>query len=289
MDIVVSGRNVEVPDHYRTHVAEKLSRIEKFDHKLIRINVELQHEPNRRQANACQHVEITCKSRGPVIRAEACEGDFYTALDNAVTRLEARLRKAADRRRVHYGHHRRTSVSDAAGRIDAAPAEALGAKVRKREEVVETSADAYDDSRYADDSFADDGPGRIVRYKEHSAAPMSIDQALHEMELVGHDFYLFADAETGLPSVVYRRKGYDYGVIRLGSEAAIQAAVAEPARDVPLPATAGGPTETAADTTTDTATGMPTDSPDPMPAAPSPPPPVTVARTSTTPEFAGRF
>ncbi|HVX47225.1 MAG TPA: ribosome-associated translation inhibitor RaiA [Mycobacteriales bacterium] len=266
MDIVVSGRNVEVPDHYRTHVADKLSRIEKFDHKLIRINVELQHEPNRRQSNACQHVEITCKSRGPVIRAEACEGDFYTALDNAVSRLEARLRKAADRRRVHYGHRRRTSVSDAAGRIDAAPAEALGAKVSQDDAAGETPEDSY-----ADDSYVDDGPGRIVRYKEHSAAPMSIDQALHEMELVGHDFYLFADADTGLPSVVYRRKGYDYGVIRLGSEAAAPIPVLERDESVPVPTT------TAAE------------EPEAPPAAASPPPQVTVARTSTTREFAVRF
>jgi ribosomal subunit interface protein len=270
VDIVVSGRNVEVPDHYRTHVADKLSRIEKFDHKLIRINVELQHEPNRRQSNACQHVEITCKSRGPVIRAEACEGDFYTALDNAVSRLEARLRKAADRRRVHYGHRRRTSVSDAAGRIDAAPAEVLGATVSQSDDAVETPADGYADDFYVDDSYADDGPGRIVRYKEHSAAPMSIDQALHEMELVGHDFYLFADADTGLPSVVYRRKGYDYGVIRLGSEAAAPIPVAEQDEAVPVPTTTA------------------TEEPEEQPAAAEPPPQVTVART-TTREFAVRF
>ena len=54
-----------------------------------------------------------------------------------------------------------------------------------------------------------------IREKEHAAEPMTLDQALYEMELVGHDFFLFPDAETGLPSVVYRRKGYDYGVIRL--------------------------------------------------------------------------
>jgi hypothetical protein len=61
----------------------------------------------------------------------------------------------------------------------------------------------------------DDGPGRIVREKEHPAKPMTVDQALFEMELVGHDFYLFADQDTGRPSVVYRRHAYDYGLIRL--------------------------------------------------------------------------
>ena len=58
-------------------------------------------------------------------------------------------------------------------------------------------------------------PGRIVRRKVHTADPMTVDEALSRMELVGHDFYLFADADSGEPRVVYRRKGYDYGVIRL--------------------------------------------------------------------------
>jgi hypothetical protein len=55
----------------------------------------------------------------------------------------------------------------------------------------------------------------VVREKTHQAAPMTLDQALYEMELVGHDFFLFVDKETELASVVYRRRGYDYGVIRL--------------------------------------------------------------------------
>jgi hypothetical protein len=67
----------------------------------------------------------------------------------------------------------------------------------------------------AEDSALEDGPGRIVREKEHSAKPMTLEQALFEMELVGHDFFLFTDADGGRASVVYRRKGYDYGVIRL--------------------------------------------------------------------------
>ena len=103
MDVVVRGRNVEVPDHYRQHVTEKIARVERYDHKIIRVDVELYHERNRRQSAACQRVEVTCKTRGPVVRAEACAGDFYSALDAAVTKLEGRLRKAADRRRVHRG------------------------------------------------------------------------------------------------------------------------------------------------------------------------------------------
>src|SRR3982074_137720 len=103
MDIVVKGRNVEVPDHYRVHVTEKIARLERYDKKVIRFDVELFHEPNRRQAKSCQRVEITGKGRGPAVRAEARAGDFYAALDPALTKIENRLRKLHDRRRGHYG------------------------------------------------------------------------------------------------------------------------------------------------------------------------------------------
>ena len=117
MDIVVKGRNVEVPDHYRVHVADKLARLERYDKKVIRFDVELFHEPNRRQSKNCQRVEITAKGRGPVVRAEACAGDFYGALDCAVTKLENRLRKMHDRRRVHYGRRSPASVAEATGAV----------------------------------------------------------------------------------------------------------------------------------------------------------------------------
>ena len=199
MDIVVKGRNVEVPDHYRQHVREKLARIERYDNKLIHVDVELFHEPNPRQSSSCQRVEITCKSRGPVVRSEASAADFYSALDAAVTKMETRLSRAADRRRVHHG--RRTPLSVSAATAAAVPADSYS---------LNGSSGASDDT----DAPL---PGRIVRTKEHSADPMTIDQALFEMELVGHDFFLFSDADTGRPSVVYRRKGYDYGVISLAT------------------------------------------------------------------------
>ena len=113
MDIVVKGRNVEVPEHFREHVAGKLAPSERLDSRVIRIDVELMHEKNPRQSERCQRVEITCYSKGPVIRAEASNHDFYVALDAAVLKLEARLRKAHDRRRVHHGRHTPASVAEA--------------------------------------------------------------------------------------------------------------------------------------------------------------------------------
>ena len=208
MDVVVRGRNVEVPDHYRQHVTDKITRVERYDHKIIRVDVELYHERNRRQASACQRVEVTCTTRGPVVRAEACAGDFYSALDVAVTKLDGRLRKAADRRRVHRGVRTPTSVAAATSALaldGSAPAPLDGTAVAPAGMIVLEEA-------------SDEEPvALVVREKEHPAKPMTIDQALFEMELVGHDFYLFADADSGQPSVVYRRKGYDYGVIRLVS------------------------------------------------------------------------
>lgn len=218
-----------MPDHFRQHVAEKLARMERFDQKIILVDVELHHERNPRQANVCQRVEITCKSRGPVVRAEATAPDFYSALDVCIAKLDRRLRRAADRRRVHHGS--RTPISVAAATVATAPAPATaGAPEPVKEEAAgelmngtHASAGSVAVSTLSTtvvEAGGDAGgyePGRIVRVKEHPAKPMSLDQALFEMELVGHDFYLFSDAETGQASVVYRRKGYDYGVIRLVS------------------------------------------------------------------------
>ncbi|MEV0648991.1 ribosome-associated translation inhibitor RaiA [Phytomonospora sp. NPDC050363] len=212
MEIVVKGRNVEVPEHYRQLVEEKLAKVEKFDHKVIRIEVELLHEPNRRQSERCQRVELTCLSRGPVIRAEACAKDFYAALDAAVEKLNNRLRKSADRRRVHRG--RRTPVSVAAATADLPVAVGAPANGASRPVASLPAADLEATDPYAD-LVDEDLPGRIVREKDHAAEAMTVDDALFHMELVGHDFYLFHDKESGKPSVVYRRKGYDYGLIRL--------------------------------------------------------------------------
>ena len=212
MDIVVKGRNVEVPEHFREHVAGKLAPSERLDSRVIRIDVELMHEKNPRQSERCQRVEITCYSKGPVIRAEASNHDFYVALDAAVLKLDARLRKAHDRRRVPHGRHTPASVAEATAGL---PGDLPPLPVSRNGSSAETAeAVAVLDPPVAG---ADDTETLIVRDKTHSATPMSTADALHEMELIGHDFYLFADADTGLPSVVYRRHGYDYGVIRLAA------------------------------------------------------------------------
>jgi ribosomal subunit interface protein len=210
VEIVVTGRNVEVPDHFREHIAEKVARLERYDHKIVGLEVELFHERNRRQSKSCQRVEITGRGGpGAVARAEACAQDFYAALDAAVAKLEARMRRSHDRKRITG---RRTRVLAGRGGGVAVLEETV------IEDVDEISADIPAPRGHSEHLPAEDGdvvPGRIVRRKAHTSDPMSIEDALSRMELVGHDFYLFADADSGHPSVVYRRRGYDYGVIRL--------------------------------------------------------------------------
>jgi ribosomal subunit interface protein len=216
VEIVVTGRNVEVPEHFRVHVAEKVSRLERYDHKMVGMEVELFHEPNRRQLKTCQRVEITGRGGcGSVARAEACAQDFYAALDAAVAKLESRLRRTPDRRRLN-GRRARVMAGAVNGRgtavLDAPPEHLFDDEAPDDADVDIPLPRGH--AEHLDD--ADPVPGRIVRRKVHTADPMSVDDALSRMELVGHDFYLFADADSGgEPCVVYRRHGYDYGMIRL--------------------------------------------------------------------------
>ncbi|MCQ0022950.1 ribosome-associated translation inhibitor RaiA [Streptomyces somaliensis DSM 40738] len=213
MDIVVKGRKTEVPERFRKHVAEKLKleKIQKLDGKVISLDVEVSKEHNPRQADRSDRVEITLHSRGPVIRAEAAAPDPYAALDLATAKLEARLRKQHDKRHTRRGSGRMTAAEVAEAVPNAARLNGSGVAVlEEAEETVPTT-------RIGPLEVQGEGP-LVVREKTHRAAPMSLDQALYEMELVGHDFYLFVDAETKQPSVVYRRHAYDYGVIHLEND-----------------------------------------------------------------------
>ena len=230
MEIVITGRRTEVSERFRQQAEEKLTKVSQLAPRAHRVDVELSHERNPRQADTCMKVEITVLDRGPVVRAEACADDSLAAFDIAFGKLLERLRRLGDRRKVHHGRQTPDSLRARSGSLESAlgpltPAGGLAAvngngssaATATLEAVAgdETEADRRppDLAHFEDGEFAD-GP-LVIRAKDHEAEPMTLDQALYEMELVGHDFYLFVDKESERPSVVYRRRGYDYGVISL--------------------------------------------------------------------------
>jgi ribosomal subunit interface protein len=230
VDIIFKGRHTDVLDRFRRHATAKLAKIGKLDQKAIRIDVEVTTERNPRQSGRRERVELTISSPGPTIRAEAAAEDRYVALDMAFSKLESRLRRAGDRRKCRHGAHAAVRLIDLP-RADDAAVELPGARPEPTPPEATPEDAVPDEPRWlspdaaggapADDvvpiPMQGDGP-LVVRQKHHTARPMAIDQALFEMELVGHDFFLFRDAEDGRASVVYRRQGYQYGVIRLVEE-----------------------------------------------------------------------
>ncbi|MGO8894048.1 MAG: ribosome hibernation-promoting factor, HPF/YfiA family [Streptosporangiaceae bacterium] len=221
MEVIVRGRHITVPARFRQHAAAKLAKLEKLDQKAVRIDVEVSEERNPRQSDHRERVELTIRSRGPAIRAEAAADDRYTALDLAFAKLESRLRRAADRRKIKHGDNNPTvrvpgvlaAGAPAVGSVPLAPASAPPLVTP----AINGDGRAESEGGLVPIQMEGDGP-LVLREKVHAARPMTIDQALLEMELVGHDFYLFHDRECDRFSVVYRRRGYDYGVIRLVEE-----------------------------------------------------------------------
>jgi ribosomal subunit interface protein len=232
MEIIVRGRHITVPSRFRQHAAAKLAKLEKLDQKAVRIDVEVSKERNPRQSDRRERVELTIRSRGPAIRAEAAADDRYTALDLAFAKLESRLRRASDRRKINKTDNvTLRSPALVAGEEAAPPLPPLPplpppplnghGVARPRAGGLHDQDDRFDgtepDNPMVPIQMEGDGP-LVLREKVHAARPMTIDQALLEMELVGHDFFLFHDSECDRFSVVYRRRGYDYGVIRLVEE-----------------------------------------------------------------------
>lgn len=203
MDVLVTGRHCQIPDEFRARVEEKIASIEKLKDRVLRVEVQVTTYTSRRQPDQSTKVEITLRGRGPVVRAEAFADDKTVAFDHAMDRLKAQLRRASDRRKNHRGL--RDSV-EAGGQVVTAEVEESRPEIRK----------------IAGLEVTGDGP-LVVREKFFDAVPLTLAQALDEMELVGHDFFIYVDAETGTPSAVYRRKAYDYGVLHLNLESAAEA------------------------------------------------------------------
>ncbi|MBK7820377.1 MAG: ribosome-associated translation inhibitor RaiA [Tessaracoccus sp.] len=197
MDIVVTGRHCTINPELKELVHERIATVERLRDRVIRAEVDFTADDATKDPSHAINVQLTLRSRGPVVRAEARASDKTAAFEMALDRLKAQLRKAADRRKTHRGL-RTGPAQDAAALVAA----------------VEVEDDAPQTVEVAGLVVTGDGP-LVVRVKEFDTEPLTLAQALDEMELVGHDFFLYQDKETGRPSVVYRRKAYNYGVIHL--------------------------------------------------------------------------
>lgn len=200
MDVLVTGRRCTISDEFRDKVTERIASIERLRDRVIRVEVQVSAYPHAKQPELATRCEITLISKGPVVRAEAAAEEKGIAFEAALEKLKSQLRKAADRRKAHRGLR--------IGELALAP-EASVAPVGP-----ETEEQAPTKHTIAGLEVTGEGP-MVVREKNFTAVPLTLAQALDEMELVGHDFFLYVDAETRKPSVVYRRKAYDYGVLHL--------------------------------------------------------------------------
>ncbi|MDZ7578584.1 MAG: ribosome-associated translation inhibitor RaiA [Candidatus Nanopelagicales bacterium] len=208
VDIVVRGRHMEISDKFRELAIDKLGRLDRFGLDIARVDVEVSKDGNPRNADRAVEVELTCTGRGQLLRAEAHAEDKFAALNDACDTITERFRRAADKRRSVRRRRTRLIAAD-----EAMP---LQVHVGADEPPASEEADLAPDVVFAD------GPV-TVREKVHVTSPMSVAEALDSLEMIGHDFYFFLDSETDQPSVVYRRRGFDYGLVRLelaGAQAA---------------------------------------------------------------------
>ncbi|MCD4549722.1 MULTISPECIES: ribosome hibernation-promoting factor, HPF/YfiA family [unclassified Schaalia] len=211
MDVTVIARNAEIHPNFRAYVEEKVAKVTQFYPRAQRVDVELTHERNPRQADTAERIELTVFGKGPIIRAEAKSSDRYAAVDIAAGKLFERLRRMRDRAKDH-----RRRYADLAADMPL-PEEVSEQPVEETLEVM-TGLHSAADMKVGEarEEQLGDSPV-IVRQKVHEAQAMSLDEALYQMELVGHPFFLFIDEETQQPCVIYHRHGWTYGVLRLNA------------------------------------------------------------------------
>lgn len=208
MEINISARNLEVSDRFREYVLDRAHKVEQLAHRTQSLSIKVTRHTHKTTGQEDQ-VELTVVEPGHVVRAEAHAGDKFAAFDIALGKLSERLRRMADRHKVHRGQHRQASMGEMSSHdfaeLDVHPVDAdvLLGTAKAGEVAGDAQVNEYGESPV------------VIRRKEFAGKPMSVDDALYHMELVGHDFYLFHDIETDKPSVVYRRKGYNYGLLTL--------------------------------------------------------------------------
>ncbi|GAA1623354.1 ribosome hibernation-promoting factor, HPF/YfiA family [Leucobacter chromiireducens] len=206
MDVNIRGKNVGITDRFEQYVESRAEKVAGLLPKAQSLEIRVSRQTDRSPQNGDQ-VEITLVGPGPVIRAESHGSDKYTAFDIAYGRVLERIRRMKDRLQDRRGRGR-VSLGDATandfGMVDIEPAPL---------EVLEAVANGSEPA--GGDGAEEQYSPVVIRSKEFPAEQLSVEDAVDQMELVGHDFFLFVETESGKPSVVYRRKGWNYGVISL--------------------------------------------------------------------------
>ncbi len=207
MKIQIKGRNVVVTDALHEYAEEKLSRLQRYlqEHhtdEVSRVELELMVEKNKSIATP-QVAEATVFTRGPVIRAKESSTDMYASIDLVADKLQRQVKKYRDRLQRKSERH--------APPVQQAVPAVTSDEAQKRQTVVAAAAVSSLAARGRDGG----GPvlPGIVKTKQFILKPMSAEEAAMQMELVGHDFFVFTNAETNDTNVVYRRRDGQYGVI----------------------------------------------------------------------------
>ncbi len=211
METSIVGVGVGITDRFRTVVEEKTARIETLASRAQRLDVKVTHRAYHNGRVPDETIELTLLGKGPVVRAEATDPDKFAALDLAIDKMTEQLRRAkrkrVDGRNDARGAHFEKGSGALAG-IDVQPASVDVIRAVATGSVPVIAAEEEEEYSPV-----------VIRTKEFDAEWMTVEEAVDRMELVGHDFFLFIDARTDHPSVVYRRKGWDYGVISLSAQA----------------------------------------------------------------------
>ena len=212
METSIVGVGVGNTDRFRTVTEEKSTRIANLAPRAQRLDVKVTHRAYHNGGREEETVELTVTGKGPVVRAEATDGDKFAALDLAVDKLAEQLRRAKDKRVDARNHPRGAKFEKGSGSLEGIDVQPASVDVLR---AVATGAVPVVSGAEEDGDYTP----VVIRTKNFDAEWMTVEEAVDRMELVGHDFFLFIDARTDHPSVVYRRKGWDYGVISLTATA----------------------------------------------------------------------
>jgi putative sigma-54 modulation protein len=185
MKVLVHGRNVEITDWVEEYVQKKVKRLERYLPNIVEMRVELT-ESATRAAEDRFTAQITIWDNRQILRAEETSGDIYASIDAAVDKISRQIQRFKGR----MTKEKRRSTSVAAMQADMAAAALLEGEEEEEE------------------------PGRIIRRKAFSIRPMHEEEALEQMELLGHDFFVFQNAETNSTNVIYKRKDGNYGLLQ---------------------------------------------------------------------------